>query len=111
MAKFYPSRTILLGLVLSGILWAAPSYANEEKLESYDADGDGKITFDEVMRHIEPSIRLSFDAMDRNKDGVLSDKDFDDVREGVKKWEGWLNHLLEPFLAPDKPERNEVQHF
>ncbi len=53
------------------------------------------------MQKVEKSARTAFDAMDHNKDGVLSDKDFDDVREGMKKLEDWLHDLLKPFIRDD----------
>jgi len=43
--------------------------------------------------------------MDHNKDGVLSDKDFDDVREGMKKLEDWLHDLLKPLSGMTTPVR------
>jgi len=46
--------------------------------------------------------------MDRNKDGVLSEKDFDDVRQGMEKLERWFEDLLKPFLEQQKPEQMEV---
>lgn len=61
----------------------------------------------EIMRHIRPKIQSGFDALDRNKDGVLSGKDFDDVREGMHKLQDWLDELLRdllPFGEKDKDE-------
>ncbi len=114
MTKNCCSQTIVLsfiGMALAGFLWVSPACADEDQLEGYDANGDGSITFGEVMRHLEPSVRMSFDAMDRNKDGVLSDKDFDDVRQGMKKWEEWLDNLLKPFLIPEDQKEDEVYRF
>jgi hypothetical protein len=114
---FLRGKNMALSMILTGFLLASPAHAAEDQLDGYDANGDGKITFEEVMRHIEPSIRRGFDAMDRNKDGVLSDKDFDDVRAEMKKWEEWLNSLLQPFMIPeDRPHREhqgggEVHRF
>jgi len=39
--------------------------------------------------------------MDHNKDGVLSDNDFDDVREGMQKLEDWLYDMFKPFIKDD----------
>lgn len=90
-------------LVYAGFLWAGNAVAEEPK--GFDTNGDGLVTFQEVMKYIEPSVRKSFDAMDRNKDGVLSDEDFDDLRDGLKKLEEWLDELLiEPFEPESRPE-------
>jgi len=57
------------------------------------------------MRHVEPSIRKGFDALDRNHDGALSGEDFNDFHRGMQKLEDWLNELLKPFI-PSKEERD-----
>ena len=96
----------LASVVLAGMLWTTDVRAADGS--KFDSNGDGLVTFQEVMKYIEPSVRKSFDAMDRNKDGVLSDKDFDDLREGLRKLEEWLDELLiEPFAPESRPE-NEV---
>jgi len=94
----------LLALMLS----ATPAFADESSAGAFDANGDGQITFEEVMNRLEKSARATFDSMDRNKDGVISDKDFDDVREGMDKLEEWFEDLLKPFLPEEKPEKMEV---
>ena len=96
-------------LLLAGLLWAGSAQAEEEEQKKgFDINGDGLVTFQEVMKYLEPSVKKTFDAMDRNKDGVLSDKDFDDLREGMKQLEQWLDKLLiKPFEPEPEPE-NEV---
>jgi len=61
-----------------------------------------------VMQRLEKAARPAFDSMDRNRDGVISDKDFDDVREGVEKLERWFEELLKPFLVEEEPEQMEI---
>jgi Ca2+-binding EF-hand superfamily protein len=80
----------------------------EESVGAFDTNGDGRITFEEVMKRLEKSARPAFDSMDRNHDGVLSGDDFDDVREGMEKLERWFDELLKPFLPENQPERIEV---
>ena len=75
---------------------------------AFDANGDGQVTFEEVMQRLEKSARATFDSMDRNKDGVISDKDFDDVREGMERLEKWFEELLKPFLPEEEPELMEA---
>jgi len=94
---------VLLTLMLS----ATPAFAGESSAGAFDANGDGQITFEEVMNRLEKSARATFDSMDRNKDGVISDKDFDDVREGMEKMEKWFEDLLKPFLPEENPEEPE----
>jgi len=96
------SKTTLATALVAGLLFASPVMAAGNQPDSFDANGDGQITFPEVMQKVEKSARTTFDAMDHNKDGVLSDKDFDDVREGMQKLQDWLNDLLKPFIKEDK---------
>ncbi|ATX80909.1 EF hand [Mariprofundus ferrinatatus] len=100
LATFYTAPLLALLLV------STPALADENS-SAFDANGDGQITFEEVMQRLETSARATFDAMDRNKDGVISDKDFDDVREGMEKLERWFEDLLKPFL----PEQEETGHL
>lgn len=93
----------MAGLLLAGMLWTPAAWAEEEGNSRFDSNGDGLVTFQEVMKYLEPSVRKTFDAMDRNKDGVLSDKDFDDLREGMKQLEKWLDKLL---IKPFEPDSN-----
>ncbi len=93
-------------LLFSAFAWlvlaAAPASAAsaaEAEFSGFDANGDGKVTMSEVMGHIRPAIQKAFDAMDRNHDGVLSSDDFQDVSEGMQKFQQWLDGLLEPFSS------------
>ncbi len=84
----------------------ASQAAGPSPRDSYDLDGDGRITFEELMeatgrtsgkmlKDFEPVLRRGFDALDRNHDGVLSARDFDDFREGMRRFREWIDHLLE----------------
>ncbi|TLS67030.1 hypothetical protein FE236_03755 [Mariprofundus erugo] len=81
--------------------------ARADGLEAFDSNGDGEVSFEEVMKHLEPGIRKSFDALDRNHDGVLSAKDFDDLHQGLEKLDQWLKELIKPLLQ--KPENEGVE--
>jgi len=96
------SGTLLAIVLASGLLFASTAMAADNKSNDFDANSDGQITFEEVMKKVEKSARKTFDAMDHNKDGVLSDKDFDDVREGMQKMEDWLHDLIKPFIKDDE---------
>ena len=96
-----------VALLITLMLSATPALAGEKSVGAFDANGDGQITFAEVMQRLEKAARPTFDSMDRNSDGVISDKDFDDVREGVEKLERWFENLLQPFLVEEEPERME----
>jgi len=99
----------LAGMILAGLLYAAPAFAADHPFKDYDGNHDGKITMNEIMRHIRPKIQSGFDALDRNKDGVLSSKDFDDVREGMKKLQDWLDELLQQFLPDGEEDKDKEE--
>jgi len=101
-------KEMMMALLLALMVSAAPAVAAESNAGAFDSNGDGQITFAEVMERLEASARPTFDSMDRNKDGVISDKDFDDVREGMEKLERWFEELLKPFLIEKKTEQMEV---
>jgi Ca2+-binding EF-hand superfamily protein len=100
LVKKHTRTAGLAGLAITGILWTSPVYAADK--DDFDANGDGRITFEEVMKHVEVTTRKTFDALDRNKDGALSDEDFDGVRGKMKKMEEWLEELIRPFLPEEK---------
>jgi len=107
--KPYALKTRLTAILLALFLAATPAMASDSKSDDFDANGDGQVTFEEVMKRLESSARTAFDSMDHNKDGVLSDKDFDDVRKGMEQLQQWLDDLLKPFLPEEEePERTEV---
>ncbi len=95
-------KTILAGVLAAMLLLATSAMAADNQQDNFDANHDGQITFEEVMKKVEKSARKTFDAMDHNKDGVLSDKDFDDVRDGMQKLRDWLHDLLKPFIKDDE---------
>ncbi len=112
MTKAHRAQKICLaltGVVLAGLLCAAPASAADHPFKDYDGNHDGKITMNEIMRHIRPRIQSGFDALDRNKDGVLSSRDFDDVRKGMKKLQDWLDELLRQFLPDEKKDKEEMR--
>lgn len=100
-----PNRLVSALLLMIGLMLASLAVAGESRSDDYDRNGDGAITFEEVMQRLEHSARITFDQMDRNKDGVLSDQDFDDLREGMEKLEEWLDDLLDQFLPEEEPEQ------
>jgi len=100
LVKKPAKATGLAVLVAAGLLCSSPVYAADKN--GFDANGDGRITFAEVMKHVEASTRKTFDTLDRNKDGVLSDEDFDGVKEQMKKMEDWLEELIKPFLLEEE---------
>jgi len=95
-------------VLAAGLLFTSTAMAAEHQSNDFDANHDGQITFEEVMKKLEKSARTAFDAMDHNKDGVLSKKDFDDVRDGMQKLQDWLHDLLKPFIKDDAPKSNPM---
>jgi len=93
------SMLLLVVLFIASSAWSATSSG-----VGFVANADGQVSFEEVMKKLEKSARSTFDSMDRNHDGVLSNKDFDDMREGMQKLEDWLDHLLKPFMQQQKDE-------
>jgi len=59
------------------------------------------------MLHLVPSVRKGFDTLDRNHDGVLPDKDFDDVQKGMQHLEEWLKELIRPLLQ--EPDNRSIE--
>ena len=102
------SGRLLIGCAVSGMLFMASAHAEERGWGGYDDDNDGRVTFEEVMRHVEPSVRKSFDALDRNHDGAISNEDFDDVHEGMRRMEEWLYRLIKPFLPRDEEPTRQI---
>jgi len=112
MARKHQVQKIILtlaGVALAGFLYATPASAADHPFKEYDSNHDGEITMNEIMRHIRPRIQSGFDALDRNKDGVLSSKDFDDVREGMKKLQDWLDQLLRQFLPSGEKDKDKEE--
>jgi Ca2+-binding EF-hand superfamily protein len=104
LVKKFKKTAGLTVLVVASLLCSSPAYAADKN--DFDANGDGRITFEEVMKRVEATTRKTFDRLDINKDGALSDEDFDGVRDQMKKMEDWLEELLKPFL--DKDEEKEI---
>jgi len=99
------SNPLLLSvLLIIGLFCASSAWAGANTSQDFDANGDGQISFEEMMTKVERSARKAFDGMDRNHDGVLSNKDFNDVREGMQKMQEWLDQLLKPFVQEDDAE-------
>jgi len=109
MAKIHQIKRIgliLASVMLAGFLYAGTASAADQPFKEYDSNHDGKITMNEIMRHIRPKIQNGFDALDRNKDGVLSDRDFDDVRKGMQEFQDWLDELLRQFLPGGEEDKS-----
>ena len=91
-------RKLRLALILTGIVvlamgsnycWSQskkkiPSDANylQAWFNEIDANGDGKISRDEHMKHAEKRAENNFTEMDVNKDGFVSNEEF---KEGMPK--------------------------
>jgi Ca2+-binding EF-hand superfamily protein len=77
---------IALLLIGTNYSWSQKSPSNSGGVESWfktiDADGDGKISRDEHMKHAEKRAENSFTQMDANKDGFISEDEF---KEGMPK--------------------------
>ncbi len=99
----YAGRALLYPILL--IMLPCGAQAGDIGTSGFDIDGDGRITMDEVMRHLRPSVQKGFDALDRNHDGVLSRDDFRDVREGMRRMQDWLDSLPGLFSEPDGESR------
>jgi len=52
--------------------------------EKMDADGDGKVTFEEFKAAMEPMMKRRFDQMDENKDGVLTKEELQKARDNMR---------------------------
>jgi len=104
MSSSNRSKILPAVVLAAGLLFASTAMGAEHQSNGFDANHDGQITFEEVMKKLEKSARTAFDAMDHNKDGVLSKKDFDDVRDGMQKLQDWLQDLLKPFIKDDAPK-------
>jgi len=112
MSKRFFLKTIYTVLVVAGLgllpgMAAASEAGMPPDVAGYDINGDGRITMPEIMQHIQPSVQKGFDVLDRNKDGVLSKDDFNDVSQGMQQMQDWLEELLRPFMpSEDLPSDN-----
>ncbi len=111
-------RTVMLPLLVCG--WLSSAYADEPDMHDYDQNGDGHVTFEELMnsagkgsgkmlQKLEPLARKAFNAVDRNKDGALSSEDFDDFREGMQRLRRWLEHLMDSFRGDSPPADEQLR--
>jgi len=66
--------------------------------EKMDANGDGKVTFEEFKAASEPMLKMRFDRMDENKDGFLSKEEVQKARENMHGRMG----------GGDRPARHEA---
>jgi len=77
---------IALLLVGTNYSWSQKPPSNLGGVDSWfnaiDADGDGKISRDENMKHAEKRAKNNFTQMDVNKDGFISKDEF---KEGMPK--------------------------
>jgi Ca2+-binding EF-hand superfamily protein len=77
---------IALLLIGTNYSWSQKSPSKSGGVESWfntiDADGDGKISRDEYMKHAEKRTENRFTQMDVNKDGIISKDEF---KEGLSK--------------------------
>ena len=118
MAEWRLHSMLLLPLLVC--VWMPSVHAYEPDRHDYDLNGDGQVTFEELMnsagkgsgkmlQKLEPLARKAFNAADRNGDGVLSSEDFDDFREGMQRLRRWLDHLLDGLRQHDAPATGETQ--
>lgn len=52
--------------------------------EKMDANGDGKVSFEEFKTASEAMLKMRFDRMDENKDGFLSKEEVQKARENMR---------------------------
>jgi len=111
----------ICGVIILMCVWQHSAHAYEPDIHDYDRNGDGHVTFEELMdsagrgsgkmlQKLEPLARKAFNAADRNKDGVLSSEDFDDFREGMQRLRRWLDRLMDSLHRHDDiPSDGEMQ--
>lgn len=77
-------KHFVLALAAAGLLMTPALFAEntaseapglEAQLRAADADGNGEVTLDELKAHAAKMAETRFKKMDRNKDGVISEKD------------------------------------
>ena len=71
-------------------------------ISEYDANGDGRLTFDELMQSLEKSARKWFRLMDRNRDGVISREDGAALEKQMENSLDWLWDMLRDLFEDEK---------
>jgi len=74
----------------------------ESMISEYDGNGDGRLTFDELMQSIEKTAHKWFNAMDRNKDGAVSEEDGAAMQKQIEGSFDWLWDLLHDLMDDEK---------
>ena len=76
--------------------------SSESMISEYDGNGDGRLTFEELMSSLEKTARKWFNAMDRNKDGAVSGGDGEALQEEIERSFDWLWDMLDGLLDEDE---------
>jgi len=71
-------------------------------ISEFDGNGDGRLTFDELMQSLEKSARKWFRLMDRNKDGVISREDGAALEKQMEDSFDWLWDMLRDLFKDEK---------
>jgi len=76
--------------------------SSESMISEYDGNGDGRLTFEELMASLEKTAHKWFNAMDRNKDGAVSGDDGEALQQEIERSFDWLWDMLDGLLDEDE---------
>lgn len=74
----------------------------ESMISEYDSNGDGRLTFEELMQSLEKTAHKWFSAMDRNKDGAVSADDGEALEQQIEDSFDWLWDMLHDLMKDDE---------